>query len=56
MKNWYFNKLIGGDNIPQGAYNKAKEDFELKCKREILIRLKTEISSKNNEISILKVN
>ena len=60
MKTSYFNSLIGGDNN-QGMYNKTKEkinmlEFELERNRDIIIRLRTEISSKNKEISLLKVN
>ena len=61
MKTSYYNSLIGGENIPQGTYNKTKEkismlEFELERNRDIIIRLKAEIASKNKEISLLKVN
>ena len=61
MKTSYFNSLIGGENIPQGTYNKTKEkismlEFELERNRDIIIKLKAEIASKNKEISLLKVN
>ena len=61
MKNSYFNSLIGGENIPPGTYNKTKEkigmlEFELERNRDIIIRLRAELASKNKEITLLKVN
>ena len=61
MKNSYFNSLIGSENVPQGTYNKTKEkismlEFELERNRDIIIRLRAELASKNKEISLLKVN
>ena len=61
MKNSYFNSFAGGDTAPQGTYNKSKEkismlEFELDRNRDIIIRLRAELASKNKEISLLKVN
>ena len=61
VKNSYFNSLIGGEKAAQGTYNKAKEkigmlEFELERNRDIIIRLRAELASKNKEISLLKVN
>ena len=61
MKNSYFNSLIGGESIPQGTYSKTKEkigmlEFELDRNRDIIIRLRAELASKNKEITLLKVN
>jgi hypothetical protein len=61
LKNSYYNSFIGGDNIPQGPYNKSNEkismlEFELDRNRDIIIRLRAELASKNKEISLLKVN
>ena len=61
IKNSYFNSMLNGDNAPQGTFNKAKEkvnmlEFELERTRDIVIRLRGELASKNKEISLLKVN
>ena len=60
MKNTYFSSIIGGENIPEGTYNKTKEkismlEFELDRNRDIIKRLRSELASKNKEITLLKV-
>ena len=61
IKGSYFNTLNSNDDPPQGTYNKAKEkismlEFELERNRDIIISLRSELASKNKEISLLKVN
>ena len=61
IKGSYFNTLNTNEEPPQGTYNKTKEkismlEFELERNRDIIIRLRSELASKNKEISLLKVN
>ena len=61
IKGSYFNTLNSNGDPPQGTYNKAKEkismlEFELERNRDIIISLRSELASKNKEISLLKVN
>jgi hypothetical protein len=61
IKGSYFSTLNTGDEPPQGTYSKTKEkismlEFELERSRDIIISLRTELASKNKEISLLKVN
>ena len=57
----YFNTLNANEEQHQGTYNKTKEkismlEFELERNRDIIIKLRAELASKNKEISLLKVN
>ena len=61
IKGSYFNTLNTNEDHNQGTYNKTKEkinmlEFELERNRDIIIRLRAELASKNKEISLLKVN
>ena len=61
IKGSYFNTLNTNDEPHQGTYSKTKEkinmlEFELERNRDIIIRLRAELASKNKEISLLKVN
>ena len=61
LKGSFFNTLNTNEELPQGTYNKTKEkmsmlEFELERNRDIIIKLRAELASKNKEISLLKVN
>ena len=61
LKGSYFNTLNINEDSHQGTYSKTKEkinmlEFELDRNRDIIIRLRAELASKNKEISLLKVN
>ena len=61
LKSSYFNTLNINEDSHQGTYSKTKEkinmlEFELDRNRDIIIRLRAELASKNKEISLLKVN
>jgi DNA repair exonuclease SbcCD ATPase subunit len=61
IKGTFFNTLNTNEDLPQGTYNKTKEkvsmlEFELERNRDIIIKLRAELASKNKEISLLKVN
>ena len=61
LKANYFNSINANFDSYQGAFNKKKDrlstlEFELERKREIIIQLRSEIASKDKEISLLKVS
>ena len=61
IRGTFFKTLNTNEEPPQGTYSKAKEkmnmlEFELERNRDIIIKLRAELASKNKEISLLKVN